>query len=77
MLNKTRDACLEKVEQTYRIAKEALAHTIQGSGLANASCNEWEGGAHTTLLEQSLIHYLTPGFTILLNALHFLPFPCL
>lgn len=43
VLNKTRDACLEKVEQTYRIAKEALAHTIRGSGLANASCNEWEG----------------------------------
>lgn len=30
-----------------------------------------------TLLEQSLIHFLTPGFTILLNGLHFLPFPCL
>lgn len=35
VLNKTRDACLEKVEQTYRIAKEALAHTIWGSALQN------------------------------------------
>lgn len=35
VLNKTRDARLEKVEQTYRIAKEALAHTIWGSALQN------------------------------------------
>lgn len=34
-LNKTRDACLEKVELTYRIAKEALAHMNWGSALQN------------------------------------------
>jgi len=30
-----------------------------------------------TLLDQSLIQCLTPGFTILLNGLNFLSFPCM